>query len=69
MDRIRGEGGEIAISMDGCGRCMDNIFTKRFWLSYKYEEVHSKGYESPRACPRSTAEYMEHYIIAVRTGR
>lgn len=61
IDRIREESGEIAISMDGRGRCMDNIFTERLWRSYKYEEVYLKEYESPRACRRSTAEYIEHY--------
>ena len=29
----------IAISMDGKGRCMDNIFVERLWRSVKYEEV------------------------------
>jgi len=27
------------ISMDGKGRCMDNIFVERLWRSLKYEEV------------------------------
>lgn len=30
---------KIAISMDGRGRCMDNIFVERLWRSLKYEEV------------------------------
>jgi putative transposase len=30
----------IKISMDGRGRCMDNIFTERFWRSLKYENVY-----------------------------
>ena len=29
----------IMISMDGKGRCMDNIFVERLWRSLKYEEV------------------------------
>jgi putative transposase len=52
---------EIRISMDGRGRCMDNIFTERFWRTYKYEEVYLKEYETPRDCRRGTAEYIEHY--------
>jgi putative transposase len=51
----------IQISMDGRGRCMDNIFTERFWRSYKYEEVYLKEYETPRECRRGTAEYINHY--------
>ena len=31
---------EVAISMDGRGRCMDNIFTERLWRSVKYECVY-----------------------------
>lgn len=61
IDRIVAESEEIAISMDGRGRCMDNIFTERFWRSYKQEEVYLKDYESPREARRSTAEYIEHY--------
>jgi len=52
---------KIQISMDGRGRCMDNIFTERFWRSYKYEEVYLKEYETPRECRRGTADYIEHY--------
>ena len=31
---------EITISMDGRGRCMDNIFIERLWRSLKYEAVY-----------------------------
>jgi len=61
IERILRRGGETRISMDGRGRCMDNIFTERFWRSYKYEEVYLKEYETPRECRRGTAEYIEHY--------
>ena len=40
---------------------MDNIFTERFWRSYKYEEVYLKEYETPRECRRGTAEYIDEY--------
>ena len=46
IERIRAESESISISMDGRGRCMDNIFTERFWRSYKQEEVYLKEYES-----------------------
>jgi len=32
------------ISMDGKGRCMDNIFVERLWRSLKYEEVYLHAY-------------------------
>ena len=34
----------IAISMDGRGRCFDNIFIERLWRSLKHEEVYLKDY-------------------------
>src|SRR3954451_13251467 len=47
-ERFTGElvGRQIAISMDGRGRCMDNIFVERLWRSLKYEEVYLKDYAS-----------------------
>ena len=38
---LRREG--IAISMDGRGRALDNIFVERLWRSVKYEEIDLKG--------------------------
>ena len=35
---------EVMISMDGKGRCMDNIFVERLWRSLKYEEVYLNAY-------------------------
>src|SRR6185503_3974812 len=29
----------IQISMNGKGRCLDNIYIERFWKTLKYEEV------------------------------
>ena len=34
------KGAEITISMDGRGRCMDNIFIERPWRSLRYEAVY-----------------------------
>ena len=34
----------VTISMDGKGRCMDNIFVERLWRSLKYEEVYLHAY-------------------------
>ncbi len=38
----------VAISMDGRGRFMDNIFIERLWRSIEYEEVHLKPYADAR---------------------
>lgn len=52
---------KVAISMDGKGRALDNIFTERFWRSLKYEEVYLKEYASPREARKGIAQYIEFY--------
>jgi putative transposase len=37
---------KIAISMDGRGRALDNIFVERLWRTVKYEEVYPNDYSS-----------------------
>ena len=37
---------QVAISMDGRGRAMDNIFIERLWRSLKYEDIYLKDYAS-----------------------
>jgi putative transposase len=51
----------IAISMDGKGRALDNVFTERFWRSLKYEEVYLHDYASPRAARAGITKYIEFY--------
>jgi putative transposase len=36
----------IKLSMDGKGRCLDNVFVERLWRTVKYEEVYLKSYVS-----------------------
>ena len=49
------------ISMDGKGRCMDNIFVERLWRSLKYEEVYLKAYDSVESARQNIAEWMRFY--------
>ena len=51
----------IRISMDGRGRCFDNIMIERLWRSVKYEEVYLKEYASVRECRDSLRAYFEYY--------
>jgi len=51
----------VAISMDGRGRWMDNVFIERLWRSVKYEEVYLKGYESISEARRELAAYFDFY--------
>ena len=39
------EAAGVAVSRDGRGRCLDNVFVERLWRSVKYEDVYLKGYE------------------------
>jgi putative transposase len=52
---------EIAVSMDGRGRCMDNIFIERLWRSLKYEEVYLKDYESVAEARAGIERYFRFY--------
>jgi putative transposase len=36
---------KVAISMDGKGRSIDNVFIERLWRSVKYQEVYLKATE------------------------
>jgi len=62
-ERFTGELAEqqIAISMDGRGRCMDNIFVERLWRSLKYEEVYLKDYASVIEARSGIARYFQFY--------
>lgn len=51
----------IKISMDGKGRCLDNIYIERFWKSLKYEEVYLKSYDSVKQCRREIGLYIQWY--------
>lgn len=52
---------DIQISMDGRGRCMDNIFTERLWRSVKYEEVYLKSYRTIEDARINLATYFRFY--------
>jgi putative transposase len=51
----------IAISMDGRGRALDNVFVERLWRTVKYEEVYLKDYDDAWHAETSLGEYFEFY--------
>jgi putative transposase len=51
----------IRISMDGKGRCLDNVFVERLWRSLKYEEVYLHAYDDMREARRGIGRYLEFY--------
>lgn len=51
----------VAVSMDGRGRALDNVFVERLWRSVKYENVYLNDYETPREAESGLADYFEFY--------
>jgi putative transposase len=51
----------IAISMDGKGRCLDNVFVERLWRSVKYEEVYLHAYASVTEARDGLRRYLRFY--------
>ena len=51
----------IKISMDGRGRCMDNIFTERLWRTVKYENVYLNEYRNFNEANQGLKDYFKFY--------
>ena len=52
---------KIQISMDGRGRCMDNIFTERLWRTVKYENIYLKSYHAIDEAREGLIAYFQFY--------
>jgi putative transposase len=52
---------KIAISMDGRGPALDNIFVERLWRSVKHEDVYLKGYGTMSDLTLGLAQYFAFY--------
>jgi putative transposase len=55
------ESAAVAISMDGRGRALDNVFVERLWRSVKYEEVYLHDYTSGAECHAGLKAYLAFY--------
>ena len=51
----------IAISMDGKGRCLDNVFVERLWRTVKYEEIYLWRHETVPALESGLTRYFRYY--------
>jgi len=51
----------VAISMDGRGRCLDNIFIERLWRSLKYEAVYLHDMTDGFAAERVIRNWLDFY--------
>jgi putative transposase len=52
---------QIRISMDGRGRCLDNVFIERLWRSLKYELIYPGDFASGEDLWPALAEYFDFY--------
>jgi putative transposase len=55
------EAAGVRISMDGKGRCMDNIFIERLWRSLKYEEVYLMAYATGSEARLGIGRWIDGY--------
>jgi putative transposase len=51
----------VAISMDGRGRALDNVFVERLWRSVKYEEVYLHAYSDSWEAEISLTRFLWSY--------
>jgi len=51
----------IAISMDGRGRALDNVFIERLWRTVKYENIYLRGYETAAELELGLTAYFDFY--------
>jgi putative transposase len=51
----------VAVSMDGRGRALDNVFVERLWRTVKYEDIYIRGYEAVPELQRGLARYFAFY--------
>lgn len=52
---------DIRLSMDGKGRCYDNIYIERFWRTLKYEEIYLKSYDNVTELKQEVGAYINYY--------
>jgi putative transposase len=52
---------DVAISMDGKGRWVDNVFVERLWRSVKYEDIYLHAYDSVKDLNAALARYFSFY--------
>lgn len=57
---------DVRISMDGKGRCIDNIFVERLWRSLKYEEVYLHAYDDVREAWAGISRWFRFYNVERR---
>jgi putative transposase len=52
---------KVAISMDGRGRCQDNIFIERLWWTIKYHYLYLRSFDTGRALRQGLEGWIRYY--------
>jgi len=55
------EAAGVKVSMDGKGRCLDNVFVERLWRTVKYEDIYLRGYETVPELTQGLGRYFPFY--------
>jgi putative transposase len=55
------EGAGVAVSRDGRGRALDNVFVERLWRSVKYEDIYLKDYAQTIELETGLTAYFRFY--------
>jgi putative transposase len=51
----------VAISMDGAGRAIDNVFIERLWRTLKYDHIYLNPADNGTTCREGISEYLNYY--------
>jgi len=51
----------VQVSMDGKGRCLDNVFVERLWRTVKYEDVYIRCYETVPELETGLGRFFRFY--------
>ena len=51
----------FSISMDGRGRCQDNIFVERLWWTLKHQYIYLHSFDSAKSLQRGLAGWIQYY--------
>ena len=51
----------VAVSMDGKGRCLDDVWVERLWRTVKYEDIYLRGYETAPVLAQGMGGFFPFY--------
>ena len=55
------EDNHVAISMDGRGRCQDNIFVERLWWTLKHQYIYLHSFDTGKALRQGLSDWIRYY--------